>query len=86
MDIMLESKPQPWEDHEVYIATYKNWVPTKARDKAIKAREKILLVTPKKTEQPQEVKGSGGGGLGASMIASDFASNGGDESLANIKQ
>jgi len=54
-DIELQAKPQAWEDHEVYINIYKSWLDTKAREKAISDREKMLEVERTQTPEVPEV-------------------------------
>lgn len=74
-DIEIKSKPKPWEDHNVFINIYlKNWVPTKARDKAIKVRERILAQEIKEVAPAQDKAAEWvSRGIGASMLASDSA-------------
>ena len=74
-DIELESKPLPWEDHNVFINIYKTWLETDARDKAIQAREAILEAEPEKAEQPEEASKWGwvAQQLWASMVSQDNA-------------
>lgn len=71
---MVKTKPQPWEDHNVYINIAKTGLQTDARDKYIQERELILMTEPK--AQPQPAWGDQWGtarGLWASMLASDQA-------------
>lgn len=84
-NIELKTKPQPWEDHEVYINIYRFWVPTEARDKAIELREKILAETPKAPPTPVTPKGAWWGWIWASMIASDYAQDWWQASIWDIK-
>lgn len=72
-NIELKSKPQPWEDHNVYINIYKTGLETPARDKAIELRELILEQTPAEPEPTEWGWGWAAQSLGASMLASDMA-------------
>lgn len=67
------AKPQPWEDHELFIYIYKKGLKTPARDLAIFQREQILLVEPKQKETPQAWGGGEARQLGASMLAGQQA-------------
>lgn len=68
----LKSKPQPWEDHNLFINIYKKGLDTPARANAIRQREKLLQVEWEQPVAPQEW-GKWIGWLWASMVASQFA-------------
>ncbi len=74
LGIELEEAPQPWEDHNLFINIFKNWVPNDVRDKAIKVREEALANTPKAPAMWEEQMGKWGWGwLGASLVSADHA-------------
>jgi hypothetical protein len=70
-DIKVKTKPQPWENHNVYIRIYKTGLQNDARDMAIEMRENALATEPKE-QAPQEMWKTAGtaAGIWASMIAS----------------
>lgn len=72
-DIELKSTPQPWEDHEVYINIYRQWIETKARDKAIQQRELALEQTPKQQPQIEQWASWISNQISASLLASQQA-------------
>ena len=75
VNIKLKTKPQPWEDHNVYINEYRTGLQTDARDKAIELREQALEQEPPKPTTEEELGGGWGvaQSIWASMIASDNA-------------
>ena len=74
IDVELKTKPQPWEDHNVYINIYKTGLETDARNKAIELRELALEQEPPAPTTEEELGGWGmAQSIGASMIASQNA-------------
>ena len=71
-DIELETKPEPGEDHTVYINIYKTWLDTKARNKAIMQREVILEAEPN-TPAPLEEEATWGWWVAQQLWASLIA-------------
>ena len=72
-NIELKTVPQPWEEHNTYIRIYKTGLQTEARDKAIQARELILMTEPKAQPQAPEWQWGAASQLWASMLANDKA-------------
>jgi len=73
-NVKLRTKPQPWEEHDVFIRIYKTGLDTDARNEAIEMREMILEQEPKQEAQ-QEMGGTAwvSSQLWASMISSQQA-------------
>jgi len=72
LDVELKTKPEAWEDHNVFIQIYKTGLDTKARDNAIALREEILRAEWEPVEMEEEAKGGWvAQQLGASMLAQE---------------
>jgi len=84
-DMELKSKPEPWEDHNVFINIYKTWLDTDARNKAIELRELALDAEPKQPEAPQETWSNWWAArwLWASLLAQDNAKSP-DASISDV--
>ena len=73
-DIELKSKPEPWEDHNVYINIYKTGLETDARNKAIWLRELAIEQEPPIPTPEEELWGWWvAQQLGASLISQETA-------------
>ena len=53
-NIELKTKPQPGEDHNVYINIYKQGLDTDANRKAIEQREDAIMAEPTQQAQPEQ--------------------------------
>ncbi len=82
-NIELSSKPQPWENHDVYIQIYKKGIPTEARDKAIVDRKAIKAAEPKQDNLPTWEADWTAKSLWASLLASENAQDWGVTSLSD---